>query len=74
MENQHRQINGYRELSQGEIDLINEIKAKGAEIGDLVERVNALQKSDLRWTAAAKMDLQKGIMCLIRACARPDGF
>lgn len=32
MENQHRKINGYRELSQAEIDLMNRIKAKGGEL------------------------------------------
>ncbi len=32
MENQHRKIKGYRELSQEEIDLMNGIKAKGAEL------------------------------------------
>lgn len=32
MENQHRKIAGYRELSQEEIDLMNRIKAKGAEM------------------------------------------
>ena len=35
MENQHRKIAGYRELSQTEIDLMNRIKAKGAELLDL---------------------------------------
>ena len=32
MENQHRKITGYRELSQEEIDLMNRIKAKGDEL------------------------------------------
>lgn len=32
MENQHRKITGYRELSQEEVDLMNRIKAKGAEL------------------------------------------
>lgn len=32
MENQHRKIQGYRELGQEEIDLMNRIKAKGAEM------------------------------------------
>lgn len=35
MENQHRKITGYRELSQEEIDLMNRIKAKGAELLEL---------------------------------------
>lgn len=32
MDNQHRKISGYRELTQDEIDLMNEIKAKGLEV------------------------------------------
>ncbi|HBP0226684.1 TPA: hypothetical protein L5P54_003291 [Pseudomonas aeruginosa] len=32
MDNQHRKITGYRELIAEEIDLMNRIKAKGAEL------------------------------------------
>lgn len=32
MENQHRKIAGYRDLSQEEIDLMNRIKAAGAQL------------------------------------------
>lgn len=39
MENQHRKISGYRELSQEEIDLMNRIKAKGAELLELQAEV-----------------------------------
>lgn len=35
MDNQHRKIKGYRELSQAEIDLMNRIKAKGNELLEL---------------------------------------
>lgn len=35
MENQHRKISNYRELSQEEIDLINRIKAKESEMMEL---------------------------------------
>lgn len=41
MDNQHRKISGYRELTAVEIDLINRIKAKGQELGDLLEEVGA---------------------------------
>lgn len=41
MENQHRKIKGYRELSQEEIDLMNSIKAKGAELLALQNRLEA---------------------------------
>ena len=39
MDNQHRKIKGYRELSQAEIDLMNEIKAKGVELGELCAKL-----------------------------------
>jgi hypothetical protein len=41
MDNQHRQIKGYRELSQAEIDLMNEIKTKGAELQALLSKVDS---------------------------------
>lgn len=41
MENQHRRISGYRELTQTEIDLMNEIKALGPQIEDVVEKIKA---------------------------------
>ena len=41
MENQHRKISGYRELTQTEIDLMNEIKAKGEELRALIAKVDA---------------------------------
>lgn len=46
MENQHRKITGYRELSQTEIDLMNRIKEKGAELLALqAEVMGVLQAS-----------------------------
>jgi hypothetical protein len=39
MENQHRKIAGYRELSQADIDLMNEIKALGPVIEAVLEKV-----------------------------------
>ena len=39
MENQHRQIKGYRELTQEEINLMNEVKQKGVKFGDLFEKL-----------------------------------
>jgi len=41
MENQHRKITGYRELSQEEIDLMNEVKALGAAIEAVELKVRA---------------------------------
>jgi hypothetical protein len=92
MENQHRKISGYRELSQVEIDLMNEIKAKGEELAALCEKVdehiasqhyhengeeetNRLIDADpITWFSMGKMDLQTGIMKLVRSVAQPTTF
>lgn len=74
MENQHRQIKGYRELSQEEIDLMNEIKTKGRELGELVDKLKASNIIDQRWVAIGATDLQKGLMCLTRGVAQPTFF
>ena len=42
MENQHRKISGYRELSQQEVDLMNRIKAKGTELLELQDELVCL--------------------------------
>jgi len=39
MDNQHKQIKGYRDLSQEEINLMNKIKALAERVGELVEEV-----------------------------------
>ena len=51
MENQHRKIKGYRELSQEEIDLMNEIKSKGAELGELIEKIRKVHVDQRRVNA-----------------------
>ena len=74
MENQHRQIKGYRELSQEEIDLMNEIKAKGAELGDLIAKLRGNTDLDQRWVSIGATDLQTGLMALTRSVAQPTFF
>ncbi|ATN93253.1 hypothetical protein [Marinobacter phage PS6] len=85
MENQHRKITGYRELDEAEIGMMNEIKAAGAELEDLVERLERTTVIidghntneplfDQRWVSEGKMDLQKGIMSLVRSVAKPGSF
>ena len=79
MENQHRKIDGYRELTQEEIDLMNEIKAKGRELGQLVGRVMITQKYGTSagimrelWAGYAAMNIETGVMQLVRAVAQPE--
>lgn len=74
MDNQHRLIKGYRELSQAEIDLMNRVKEKGAELGALVDELKAMPETDKRWVAIGATDLQTGLMALIRSITKPDFF
>lgn len=39
MDNQHRKIAGYRELSQADIDMMNTIKAMGPQMEELLAKV-----------------------------------
>ena len=39
MDNQHRKIDGYRELSQSDIDMMNVIKAMGPQMEELLAKV-----------------------------------
>ena len=41
MDNQHQKIKGYRDLSQQEIDLMNQIKQKGQELQTLLTETGA---------------------------------
>ena len=82
MENQHRKIKGYRELTQEEIDLMNEIKEKGIELGELFEKIknaHLLEMEDgngpdMRWANIGRTHLQQGLMALTRSVAKPDLF
>jgi hypothetical protein len=74
MENQHRQIKGYRELNEAEIALMNDIKTKGAELGELVARLRATEGLDQRWVSIGATDFQTGLMALTRGVAQPTFF
>ena len=95
MENQHKLIKGYRDLSQGEIDLMNEIKSAGVLLQSTIDKVQKhidqqvdqsyteyneaeierLEAADpYVWCAAAKADLQSGLMKLTRSVAQPTTF
>lgn len=74
MDNQHQKITGYRDLTEAEIDLMNEIKGHGVALGMLVDRVRACGEFDQRWASIAATDLQTGLMALTRAVARPTTF
>lgn len=74
MENQHREIKGYRELNAEEIAAMNEVKTMGAQIGELVAKLRAQPGLDQRWVSIGATDLQTGLMALTRSVAQPTFF
>jgi len=74
MENQHRAIKGYRELTESEISVMNDIKAQGEQLGDLVATLKQMPELDQRWVSIGATDLQTGLMALVRAVAKPTTF
>ena len=74
MENQHRKISGYSELTEHEIALMNQIKKQGEALGDLVEQLRTTTGLDQRWVSIGATDLQKGLMALTRGVAQPTTF
>lgn len=88
MDNQHRKISGYRELTQEEIDLMNEAKQLEAKCLDLHRRIgevafngsitghpDTVRKEEAgawRWHAIARTDIETGFMALVRSIAQPQ--
>jgi hypothetical protein len=80
VDNQHKQIKGYRDLSQSEIDLMNEVKQAEVTLGELWRKVGAIEAQgdrahphacDPRWHAVAKTHFEEGFSALVRSIARP---
>ena len=67
-------IKGYRDLSDEELRIANEIKELAELVGDKVEEVFARADTDKRWAAIGRTDLQTGFMALIRSVLRPTTF
>lgn len=67
MENQHRKITGYRELSQEEIDLMNRIKNKGSELLDLQAELQSMLHKQ-KTTKALDADTDRGVDEFKRFC------
>lgn len=70
MDNQHKKIAGYRDLSQSEIDGINSVKALEADAAQLVAQLRALPNIDNRAVSLAVTNLQQASMWLTKAIAR----
>lgn len=71
MDNQHKKITGYRDLTQSEIDGMNSIKALEADAGELFKQIGQIEGVDPRLLALAKTNLQQGFMWFVRSIAKP---
>ena len=67
-------ITGYRQLSYAEVALMNEIKAHGEQLGQLVAKLRATEGLEQRWISIGATDLQTGLMALTRGVAQPTTF
>lgn len=80
VDNQHKQIKGYRDLNESEIAIMNESKELAVKVGELITHLENRSieangyEPDKRWLAIAKTDLQKGFMSLVRSIAQPTTF
>lgn len=74
MENQHKKITGYRDLSQEEIDLMNEGKELAEKCGEFIAKLEATDSTDKRSVALGKTNMQQGFMWAIRGVAQPTTF
>jgi hypothetical protein len=45
------QITGYRQLNEAEAALMNEIKAEGVKLGELVAKLRSTEGLDQRWVS-----------------------
>lgn len=67
-------VRGYRDLTQAEVDKINEIKGVGEQLGELVASLRAIEGVDQEWLKTGELDLKRGMMALVRSVAKPTGF
>lgn len=74
VENQHRQIKGYRDLTAEEIAAMNAVKSLGEQVGTQLDAVATLPGVDQRWVDLSRSLLQQGFMAANRAIARPTSF
>jgi hypothetical protein len=74
MKDQHEKIKGYRDLTQDEIDLMNEGKDLAEQCGAFIAKLESTSSTDKRCVALGKTNLQQGFMWAIRGVAQPTTF
>ena len=72
MENQHRKITGYRDLSQDEINAMNATKHLEAQFNGLIDYLKTVPGADPRPIALAATHGEDSFMHAVRAIAKPE--
>ncbi len=72
VDNQHKKISGYRDLTQEEIDAINSVKEAETSFGELWRQITALDGIDKRWASIARTHIEEGCSALVRSIAQPE--
>lgn len=72
MDNQHKKIAGYRDLTQAEIDRMNEAKSLEAQVNGLIDRLRSVPDIDQRNVALGQTYAEDAFSRLVRAIARPE--
>lgn len=72
MDNQHKKISGYRDLSQAEIDAMNSVKALEAKFNSMIDHLKAIPGIDQRNVALAATHGEDAFMRAVRAIAQPQ--
>lgn len=72
MDNQHKKITGYRDLSQDEINAMNAVKQLEAQFNGMVDHLKALPGVDGRQVALAATHGEDAFMHAVRAIAQPE--
>lgn len=71
MENQHRKISGYRDLTAEDIDWMNKVKAEEDVVAQLWVAISTGTGPTNRWMRLARHLFALAFMSLNRAIARP---
>jgi hypothetical protein len=64
-------IKGYRDLSESDVETINEIKEAEVELGNLWKDI-CTTGVDMRWASIAKTHFQEGFSALVRSVAQSE--
>ncbi|MGQ2942690.1 MAG: Acb2/Tad1 domain-containing protein [Blastomonas fulva] len=71
MENQHKKITGYRDLTEAEIALMNEAIELEAKFNGLIDRLKWTDGIDQRQVAIAQTEGESAFMRAVRSIAQP---